>query len=588
MEFIVLKLCGKVFYITLNLHYVGLLTIRYRRLLRYKYYIGEIKKEGRSPISRIGSLIVNEGKSRYVDSNLWMSMSDEVLVPNELLESSSPDEEDVGSPLQPGSYAADGDDLIFGFFPSSEILHTFHPQPASINRLWDSFRENVDPLVKVFHTPTVHQLILDASEHLEHLPKGTEALMFAIYSCAVTSLSDAECEAMNGEPKRVLSARYQYATKRALISAGLLKSSEILSVRQLYDPRSMWIMIGLHRDGAYLQLPFFEVEMRRRLWWQTILLDGRLAELSGSEISVLADSWDTNLPSNVNDDDLSPEMKEEPIERAGSTEMIFCLLRYQIGEFLRLASPTNFFNRTDTGLSIAGKDRVIDELEKLIEHKFLIHWSAIRTMRLWTHHPRHYPDKSAVMPQHEKDELFSYSMRNIEYDNLIHLSARTQRFLWHVNVDFQWDALIYVLTELCHRTSGALADKAWKLIDEMFEYHSEILTETKKALHIAIGNLTRKAWEARKSALVRAPHCQNSSRRELPRFISLLYSQRDITESAQPSIMHVPSPSADVISGIDSPTLSGVGLMDPSPVDWAKWNDLLQEFGLQEECYKWQ
>ncbi|KAK9317815.1 hypothetical protein V1522DRAFT_437080 [Lipomyces starkeyi] len=551
-------------------------------------------------------LIVDEGKSRYLENDLWMTVSDEFGVPNELLEESSA-EEDLVAPRQSRSYATDsgGDDLVFGFSSTNTELHTLHPQSVRIFRLWQTFRENVDPLVKLFHNPTVHQLILDASERLENLPKTIEVLMFAIYSCAVTSLSDAECKTIIG--------RYHYATKQALINVGLLKSSDIivlqafvlflLSVRQFYDPRSMWILsgiairvgqrIGLHRDGASLDLPLFEVESRR-LWWQIILLDGRIAELSGSGVSVLADSWDTKIPLNVNDDDLSPDMREQPTERAGSTEMIFCLMRYNVGEFLRHSGPRNFVSEQNVGLSLAEKDRVINELERLIEQSFLpycdpvipLHFlaatmarSTMCTMRLGIHHPRNFPDKGAQMPQEDKDYLFSNSMRIIEYDNLIQSTKSTQN-------------------ELCHRTAGEQSDRAWQLVAEAFEYHPEILTDMKKALHVAIGNLTKKAWEARETESVR--HHQNRSPPEQPRFISLLYSQKKNTRSAQKSINvryqgyladegdindlgHDDEwPPADISSGLDSPSLSGTISMDLNPTEWSKWNDLLQDFCLRE------
>jgi hypothetical protein len=37
-------------------------------------------------------------------------------------------------------------------------------------------------------------------------------------------------------------------------------------------------MLSLHRDGQGLQFTPFEAEMRRRLWWQVVLLDMRASE----------------------------------------------------------------------------------------------------------------------------------------------------------------------------------------------------------------------------------------------------------------------------------------------------------------------
>jgi len=45
-------------------------------------------------------------------------------------------------------------------------------------------------------------------------------------------------------------------------------------------------MLNLHRDGHGLQHTPFEAEMRRRLWWQIVLLDMRASEDVSSLFSV--------------------------------------------------------------------------------------------------------------------------------------------------------------------------------------------------------------------------------------------------------------------------------------------------------------
>ena len=106
-------------------------------------------------------------------------------------------------------------------------LIDLHPQPVLIFRLWQTFLDNVNPLTKIIHAPTLQQSILDATGNLEHVSKGLETLMFAIYNFAVTSSSNAYCENMLGEAKTTLLARYRRGTQQALIRAEFLKSSEL-------------------------------------------------------------------------------------------------------------------------------------------------------------------------------------------------------------------------------------------------------------------------------------------------------------------------------------------------------------------------
>src|SRR5271154_815004 len=76
---------------------------------------------------------------------------------------------------------------------------------------------------------------------------------------------------------------------------------------------------GLHRDGISLGVEPWSAEMRNRLWWQIVLLDGRTTELSGFGRSISAPLYDTKMPLNINDSDLDPSITSLPQERAGAT-----------------------------------------------------------------------------------------------------------------------------------------------------------------------------------------------------------------------------------------------------------------------------
>lgn len=93
--------------------------------------------------------------------------------------------------------------------------------------------------------------------------------------------------------------------------------------------------VGLHRDGTSLKLPVFEVEMRRRLWFNIILLEVRAAELSGMRASGAPEAWDTKVPSNVNDADLSRNMIQFPLAHYEPTEMVMSLVRCELTHYIR-------------------------------------------------------------------------------------------------------------------------------------------------------------------------------------------------------------------------------------------------------------
>ena len=256
--------------------------------------------------------------------------------------------------------------------------------------------------------------------------------------------------------------------------------------------------------------------------------------------------FDTKVPLNISDSDLSPGMKEIPLEKDGVTEMLFCCLRYEVAEALRKtggfgdARMGQFFTKQGPEL-IAEKDKAIDALEARFEQKYIrfcdpsipLHLlaiymskSVICTMRLMAHHPRQYPDRGASMPQKEKDMIFSESLKELEISAMGHSHKLVQGFQWHMHVHFQLDAFIYILSELRHRTSGEQVDRAWQQVETSFEHRPEMLSETKNSLYYAIGNLTLKAWAKREEA---GGIYQGSHHLAPPRFISVLRSQRNIS-----------------------------------------------------------
>lgn len=107
-------------------------------------------------------------------------------------------------------------------------LTALHPSPLHIFKLWQTFLQNVNPLIKLLHVPTAQQQILDAADNLPGVSKEFEALMFCIYCLAVVSLGEKEAQDSFGEEKTVLLSRYRRGAQLALAKAGLLRASSMV------------------------------------------------------------------------------------------------------------------------------------------------------------------------------------------------------------------------------------------------------------------------------------------------------------------------------------------------------------------------
>lgn len=54
------------------------------------------------------------------------------------------------------------------------------------------YQENVEPLIKLVHIPTMEGIMRDARKNPDNLSPGAQALVFSIYFAAVISLEPEE------------------------------------------------------------------------------------------------------------------------------------------------------------------------------------------------------------------------------------------------------------------------------------------------------------------------------------------------------------------------------------------------------------
>ncbi|KAK5060175.1 hypothetical protein LTR84_010059 [Exophiala bonariae] len=402
------------------------------------------------------------------------------------------------------------------------------------------------------------------TNNLEDLPCGLEALLFVIYGAAVHSMDDDACTMRLGEARNTLQRRYRYAARKALARARFVSTSELivlqaftlhlLTMREFHDSRTTWIfagvaariaqVIGIHVDGTDLGLSPFETEMRRRLWWQIAILESRSAELTGSRRSSNIELSNVQLPTNVEDADIWPEMSTAVTARVKPTESIACLIRYELVAFWDARSAglsslvaDHISISLPSAAALKQSDSMIDELEQLLEGKYLrycdpatpiqllaiiIARSAINVYRLKAHHPRRYP-RNTVVPDKERELLWRLCIKLLEHDNLAHSSRQIRRFMWHSKVYFQWQAIIYLLGELRNHTLGPKVEYAWQQIEDVFYHHPNFITDWKKPLHVAVGRLCLKAFRAREAALRDLPNRSHSM--ATPKFITQLRAQ---------------------------------------------------------------
>lgn len=82
--------------------------------------------------------------------------------------------------------------FILGYRSTDVDLQKCHPLPSHATFLWSVYQENVEPLIKLLHIPSVELILRDARRNCGKLAPGNEALVFTIYFAAITSLEPDE------------------------------------------------------------------------------------------------------------------------------------------------------------------------------------------------------------------------------------------------------------------------------------------------------------------------------------------------------------------------------------------------------------
>ncbi|KAK5116337.1 hypothetical protein LTR85_009309 [Meristemomyces frigidus] len=574
--------------------------------------------------SNTGKLVAGQGKSRYIDSNLWHNLGDGAMQ-----RMSDDENEDHVVTSCAGDLAPDP--LTGAFMGSQQSLLQYHPTHAEAMLLWKTYTENVEPICKILHIPSLSKMVEMVSRQPAMASNVEDCLFFAVYHFAVFSLTEEGCAKNFGQSRGTLLQRYHFATRQALVNASFLRSTEmavmqalvlfLLAGRYSYDPHTYWILtgvavrvaqrMGLHRDGENQGLPPFEIQMRRRLFYQLIPLDGVAGHMSGTGIATMPDDWDTQPPLNINDDQIWPGMTDPPDVQSGATEMIYCLTRACVGKsFLRARKPLH------SALAGSGQakdfeqyEAVIVEAEREVEERFIrycdivdpLHFlsmclarSAITAMRVRIRLPK---ARDQAVTDTERRELFHLAEKVLDTDAAACAHVGLRKYMWVAKPFFawgSWDSVVFLSSNL-GRGAGLLStaetDGAWSRLMQVYHDHAELL-DLKRALHVAVGRLTVKAWEVNPPSVSVPEPASIAALRSLLGRNSKVGAGRQSTDGAGTDGGTLTVPSLDAPPADDGTVLPGSLSSETDldfgndfgvdTADWVFWDKLIQDYQAQD------
>lgn len=175
-----------------------------------------------SPSRRQELLVQDGGSTRYINETFL----------SRILEKDSGLHKAIGTPR-------DSAEPTGGFRPEGLLLSRSRPpteEPLDLSRwqaaqLWQIYRTNVDPVVKILHLPTVEPLVYSTMN--DGGSEDLKALLYAIYFAAVTSLSATDASNLLGRDKRSALLDFQARIETALVDSACFDLPSILSLQAL-------------------------------------------------------------------------------------------------------------------------------------------------------------------------------------------------------------------------------------------------------------------------------------------------------------------------------------------------------------------
>lgn len=151
----------------------------------------------------------------------------------QLLDDSSDDYRQTSQVDQSPSSSPGDQAYFFSFTSLASSLLSFHPSPDEIMILWRIFVDQVDPVIKMLHTPTMRKGIIEAKDDVTRISKPFEALLFSIYFTSITSMSEEQCLDYPRKNKEVVLSKYRHAVQQSFARAQFLSNHNVTTLQAL-------------------------------------------------------------------------------------------------------------------------------------------------------------------------------------------------------------------------------------------------------------------------------------------------------------------------------------------------------------------
>lgn len=428
-------------------------------------------------------------------------------------EAEAPLKDDNNAFLEPGpSFIPPGSGFLFGDTGHRRSIIDFLPTKTAADLLVKRYHINCHFVARVVHWPTFqaqyNTFWVSVNAAVEPAA-SLQAIVFSVFFQAVASMSNSEIDSVFGQTHRQVLQTFQLATETSLAKAHVLRTSKFETLQALIIylipmcrgevSRAHSVLVGaairlgecfsLHRDPVEtFGHPPIEAHVRRLAWFQLCFLDYRTAEAQGPRPSIKREDYDTKLPWNLDDDDLSnlcPGPSRQVIElreKDGQwTDVTLSKIRFECTEMHRIVWHDRI--RLDKQkVSITHCLAKIESFRAAMEEKYawldttitIQHYARIcldllvLRMHIMILHKFHNATTTRI-PDRLRQVLIGSGTKISESALKLDIDPKFEPYKWYSSALQQWHTTFLLLVEVFVFPNRREADRIWSVVDHVFE-----------------------------------------------------------------------------------------------------------------------
>ncbi|KAK0748173.1 hypothetical protein B0T21DRAFT_343863 [Apiosordaria backusii] len=408
--------------------------------------------------------------------------------------------------LKPGdSYLPPTSGFFFGQSGVSPPLEQLLPGSREWGqRLVNRYFEAVHPIARCIHRPSFDALYQsfwdDIAQNWEPRP-SVQALVFAAWFSAAVSLDEVQAQNDFGNTKSAIVAHMKVATETALSKANFLRTTKFETMQafimymlplcrdEVSRAHSVLVgaavrmaeCMGLHRDGEAYGLSPLETHVRRLVWHQLCFLDIRTCEAQGPKPAIRREDYDTRLPLNCEETDLTASMASVPPPADQWTSTTLVLMRFEINEMMRIiwADRRKLETHKTTLTAVLTKienfrKRIFEKYNRFLNEEVPTQRYAKLVMQLLIYrlhamvlHPYH-SNATSPLPDRLNGLLITSGILIIETAIQLESDPRFRDWSWYLGAYQQYQIALLLATEIYYRPQNKECNRIWRCLDYVF------------------------------------------------------------------------------------------------------------------------